>query len=63
MRADELGQHDLVRIINVNHEAVIVAADIEDHAVVANEIRRVELGPDIGRTVPVGLSDRVEPGG
>src|SRR6185437_8869055 len=38
MRTDELHQHAPITISDVNHEAKLVAADIEDHAIVGDEI-------------------------
>src|SRR5665213_1952897 len=62
MCANELHQHAAIPISDVNHQAKLVAADIEDHAAISNEINIVsEHLLHIRRSGPLGGCDHAVP--
>src|SRR5665213_621351 len=63
MRTDELHQHAAIPISDVNHQAKLVASDIEDHAAISNEINIVsEHFFYVRRSRPLGGCDHAVPG-
>jgi hypothetical protein len=62
MCADEFHQHSAERIGHVDDQSKFVAAEVEDHAVIADEVdRRAELSLDIVGIAPPGLARQREP--
>ena len=62
MGTDELHQHARELKRYVDDQAMFVAAEIEDHPVVAHEIHRTaELSLDLGRISPLRFADSREP--
>jgi hypothetical protein len=61
MRPDELDENSFVSIRRAHDESVFIPADVEDKAVVADEIDgRSELLLHVRGTIPLGLArDRV----
>jgi hypothetical protein len=63
MGADELDQHSLVGIGNVDDYAVFVAGNVEDQAIIRNEIDgSAKFSLHIRRAGPNGPADRGMPG-
>ena len=62
MSADELHEHAAKRIGHVDDQPIFVAAEIEDHSVVAHEIDgTAELPFYVGRVGPMRLGRNREP--
>lgn len=59
--SNEFHQHRLVLVRNMDQESVFVAADIEDYAIVGDEIGRAELGSDVSWPRPLRLKNRAMP--
>src|SRR5712691_6855403 len=63
MRSDELYQHTAERVRRVDDKTVFVAAEIENHAIVADKINSgAELAFDVIRVAPPCVGDKSEPG-
>jgi len=62
MGADEFHQRAAECVRHMDDQPIFVAAEVEDHAVVADEIDgRAELPLDIVRTAPARLARQREP--
>jgi hypothetical protein len=62
MGPDEFDQHAAERVRDMRDQPILVAAEIEDHAVVADEINgRAELALDVRWTGPAGLRHHRKP--
>src|SRR5437867_3758170 len=57
VRADKSDVDHAVRVVDLHHEPVVVALDVEHHAVVTNDARAAVLRLDLGRSLPVLLFD------
>jgi hypothetical protein len=62
MGPDEFHQHAAERVRDVDHEPVLVAAEVEYHAVIADEIDAgAVLGLDVVRRLPARPAREREP--
>lgn len=62
MRADEFDVDRLVLIGDCHHEAVVIAFDVEDDAIVRHETGRRIVIPDVLRRTPLSVLRLVVPG-
>ena len=61
MRADESDVAHPILVVDGDHEAILVAADVEHQAVLTNDARRRVQALNIGRRLPVGVQNVVIP--
>jgi hypothetical protein len=52
MGANEFHQYAAILIRNANNQLKFITTNVENHAVIGNEIGTAEHGPDIGWTLP-----------
>src|SRR6266545_1652309 len=62
MRADEPDEHHAPVVVHRYDETIVVALDVENHAVVRDEARVPVRGLDIGGRAPIGAAGQRVPG-
>lgn len=62
MRSNEAYVHDAIRVIDLGHQTVVVARDIEDHSIAWQHTGSSELEPYGRRGYPIGSCNFLMPG-
>src|SRR3984893_15470961 len=62
MSTNEADVDDAIRIVDPDHDAILVAGDVEDHAAVLENTGAADITFDVRRLRPVGLPHLPKPG-
>lgn len=62
MSAHETHVDDPVRVVDLHHEPVVIALDVEDHPIARDDAGASVLGLHLGRRIPIFLLDFPIPG-